>query len=189
MQTNAHDKVRAFIAVDMPTEVRDRIMSVAKDIKSDSIKVVGVDQIHITLFFLGYLDSAQIDSVKGIMSGLSYRKFEVSLSGVGTFSIKRPRVIFAEIHNGAKELNDIYEMMSDRLSRTAKLDERGFAPHVTIARLKRFDGGTIDAAKAFIDKYDSCEFGSFVCNEVKLKRSILTKNGALHSDMYIKELS
>ena len=180
--------IRAFIAVDLPQEIKDGIISAAKGIKAGGIKAVSADQIHITLFFLGYLDKEQIERAKDVISTLNCKKFEVSLTGVGTFDPKRPRVIFAKIDKGAEELNDIYKMMLERLSEIAKLDERGFSPHVTIARLKEFDRGTVDAARDFIDKHEEQEFGSFTCSGIRLKQSVLTKDGAIHSDLYVKEL-
>jgi 2'-5' RNA ligase len=188
MQADANGMTRAFIAVDIPSGIKDSIINVAKRIGADGIKAVGIEQIHITLFFLGYMSLGQIEEVKGILSRLSYGRFGVSLCGVGSFSAERPRVIFARINNGAKELNDIYELLSPMLSKVAKLEERGFSPHVTLARLKRFDRSTIEAANSFISRYKNEDFGDFLCSEVRLKRSVLTSEGAVHSDIYVKGL-
>lgn len=187
MHADADVRIRAFIAVDIPAAVKERIVDTAKGIGSDGIKVVGIDQIHITLFFLGYPDAAQIEGVKSVMAGLSYRKFNVSLVGTGSFS-KRPRVVFAKVKDGARELIGIYDSLYGGLSRITELEERGFSPHATIARLKRFDRGTTEAAREFIDRNGSKEFGSFVCDAVRLKQSVLTKDGAIHSDICVKEL-
>ena len=182
-------KTRAFIAVDIPAQVRELIIKAANDIGTEGVKVVGLDQMHITLAFLGDLGAKQIESIKNIVSSIDQRKFDVSLVGTGTFSIKSPRVIFTKIQKGAEELKMIYESMSDRLSEIVKLGERGFSPHVTIARLKGFDKGAVEVATAFISKYKDYDFGSFTCDSVRLKQSVLAQGGAVHSDLYVKELS
>jgi 2'-5' RNA ligase len=185
---DAHERVRAFIAVDIPAEIKERIAGTAKELGSDGIRVVAADQMHITLFFLGYLDAAQVDSAKAIISDIDSKRFGISLNGMGTFAMKRPRVIFANIRDGAKNLHDIYETVSDRLPAMMKLEREEFTPHLTVARLKRFDSTTTGRARDFIDKYKDTDFGSFECAEVKLKQSVLTDEGAVHSDLYIKRL-
>jgi 2'-5' RNA ligase len=186
---DAHERVRAFIAVDIPSEIRERMARAAEELGSDGIRVVAADQMHITLFFLGYIDEAQVDSAKEVMSGIGSGRFNISLHGMGTFAMKRPRVIFANISSGAKELNDIHERVSSSLPAMMKLEREEFAPHLTVARLKRFDGVTTGRARDFIGKYKDADFGSFECRDIRLKRSVLTEEGAVHSDMYVKELA
>ena len=189
MQPVANERVRAFIAVDIPAEIKEMIVNIAKEMESDGIRVVAADQMHITLFFLGYLDAAQVEAVKVIMSGMDSKRFSISLHGAGTFTIRRPRVIFANIREGAEELDGLYGMVSSRLPTMMKLEKEKFTPHVTVARLSRFDSVTTEKARDFIEKYKDIDFGSFECKEVKLKQSVLTKDGALHSDICVKELS
>jgi 2'-5' RNA ligase len=183
-----HERIRAFIAVDIPTDIKERIVRAAKELESEGIRVVAAEQMHITLFFLGYIDAAQVEATKGIMSSIGSRRFGVSLHGIGTFAIKRPRVIFANIRDGAKELHDIYETVSNGMPALMKLEKEEFTPHLTVARLKRFDSATTGRARDFIESYKDMDFGSFECKEIKLKQSVLTNEGAVHSDIHVKEL-
>jgi 2'-5' RNA ligase len=162
--------------------------NIARESESEGVKAVAADQMHITLFFLGYLDAKQIEAVKGIMSEMESREFGVSLHGAGTFTIRRPRVVFANILYGADELNAIYETISGKLPAMMKLEKEKFTPHVTMLRLKRFDRATTERARDFIERYKDTDFGRFECKEVKLKKSVLTDDGAVHSDIYVKGL-
>ncbi len=188
MQTVASERVRAFIAVDIPDGIREKMAGAAKEIETEGIRAVAADQMHITLFFLGYLDAAQVEAVKEVMSKMDSSEFGVSLHGVGTFTIRRPRVVFANILYGADEFDAMHKMISSRLPAMMKLEKEEFTPHVTILRLKRFDRVTTERARAFIEKHRDADFGNFECREVKLKQSVLTGEGAMHSDLYVKKL-
>jgi len=145
--------------------------------------------LHITMFFLGYLDLGQVEGVKALLSRLSVRRFPVSLGGVGTFDADRPRVVFVNITKGAKELEDIYARLSGGISALRiRMDERGFAPHLTIARVKGFSGREADAVKAFMSEFEGHDFGSFACCSIRLKSSVLTRAGPKYADLFVKEL-
>jgi 2'-5' RNA ligase len=117
------------------------------------------------------------------MSGMHFKKFGVGLEGIGTFTVKSPTVMFARISKGTEELIDIHDRMQEGLSVITRLDDKNFTPHVTIARLKRFDRSTVDEALGFANRYKNIELGGFMCNEIKLKQSVLTGSGAAHSDL------
>ena len=188
MPEAANGRIRAFIAVDIPDGIKERMAKAAKDIESEGIRAVAAEQMHVTLLFLGYLDAKQVEAVKYTMSELDMKEFGVSLHGVGTFTIRRPRVVFANILYGADELGAMYETISSKLPTMLKLEKEEFTPHVTVLRLKRFDRITTERARDFIDRYKDTDFGNFECREVKLKQSMLTSGGAVHSDIYVKRL-
>lgn len=180
--------VRAFIAVDIPADIRERITAVTKEVGAENLRPVGEDQLHVTLEFLGNLDERKVELAKNVVSGVNQKKFDVSLIGVGTFDVKRPRVIFAKIMRGSDELIGLYNMMHEGLSKLTTLEEREFSPHVTIARLKRFDRDAMKSAVDFINRYKDYDFGSFKCDSVRLKSSVLTQTGPVHTDLYVREL-
>lgn len=183
-------KTRAFIAIDLPEDIKSRIMSASKEIESDEIKTVGPEQLHITMFFLGYLDAAQLEAVKAVMSKIQMRSFTVDLRGIGTFDPRSPRVVFVNIMKGSEELKEIYASLFDGISSLhIRMDEREFAPHITIARLKRFSSKETGAVKALTERYSDHEFGSFVCRSIKLKQSVLSREGASYADLLVKEFN
>lgn len=180
--------VRAFIAVDIPMSIKERVIAAEKELGTDGFRLVGADQMHVTLAFLGNISEKQVESAKMVVSGVTHSKFNISFVGAGTFDVKRPRVVFAEITKGADGLIELYGIMREGLSKITRLEERWFSPHVTIARLKRFDRTTAAQAVDFINKYKDYDFGSFECDAVRLKSSVLSQAAPVHADLLVKEL-
>ena len=142
-------KIRAFIAIDIPADIKSKIIELSKGLNSSGIKPVGPEQLHITLFFLGYVDAEQIASVKLALSKMQVRSFSVDLNGIGTFDPRNPRIVFINIAKGSEELKKIYADLSGDISALRiRMDERAFAPHITIARLKRSAGEEVRAVNA-----------------------------------------
>lgn len=185
-----NEKTRAFIAVDLPEEIKSKILETSSTLDPVALRAVGSDQLHITLFFLDNVDGRQIDGVKSALSKLDERRFEVSLGGVGTFDISRPRVLFANVTKGYENLLGVYSrLFGDLEVLRIKMEDREFSPHVTIARLKHAGPKEIGAARKAVEDFARKEFGGFVCSSIKLKRSELTSKGPIYTDLFVKELT
>jgi 2'-5' RNA ligase len=183
-------KTRAFIAIDLPQDIRSRIAEISKSLDSSGIKVVGPEQLHITMFFLGYVDAGQLEAVKLAISDVSMRSFSVDLKGIGTFDARSPRVVFVDIAEGSEGLKEIYAHLFEGISALRiKTDEREFTPHITIARLKRFTSRETGAVNALVEKYPDYDFGAFLCTSIKLKKSVLARSGPEYTDIFVKELT
>ena len=180
-------KTRAFIAVDIPSEIKAGIADASKELSSEGIKAVGNEQLHITLFFLGYLDEKQLEETKKALDRIQERQFGIDLKGIGTFG---NRVVFVNITKGAEELNAVYSGLFEAIAALgARMERREFAPHLTIARLKRFTKKETGIVKALVKKYPDRDFGSFVCTSIKLKQSALSREGPAYTDLFVKELA
>jgi 2'-5' RNA ligase len=93
--------IRAFIAVDLPPELRERLASVAEDLKAQMSSVpvrwVPPENMHLTLKFLGDVSLANLDVLKDILQGEAADRdvMAVSLGELGAFpKMRRPRVIW-----------------------------------------------------------------------------------------------
>ncbi len=176
-------KIRAFVAIDIPEELKDSLLSINLDRKM--FRMVSRDNLHITLFFLGNITSRQIEIVEGIIGRLLLSPFRISIVGIDVFTRSRPRVIYAKIAEGAQALSGLYNAMKGEIGACCKIEEREFVPHLTIARAKGIKRGGFEV----IEKYSEKEFGAFECREIKLKRSVLSSSGPTYSDLFVKELS
>jgi 2'-5' RNA ligase len=182
-----NERFRTFLCVDLPLEVKEKIISLRGQFASKGLRFVSEDNMHITLMFLGDMGKGELEKVKGAMDKLEHDSFVFSVKGISAFSPDRPRVIFAKIEEGVPGLKDIYGQLAARIAGSGiKTDSREYAPHITMARVvaacnrKELIGA--------ISKHSATDFGSGTCNEVKLKRSILAKSGPIHSDLYIRRL-
>jgi RNA 2',3'-cyclic 3'-phosphodiesterase len=90
------------------------------------------DQIHLTLAFLGEVDDSRRRAVLDAAK-FRARPFELVIDRTGAF--RRAGVAWAGPSESPKELLDLQARIQSRLrERGFALDERPFAPHVTLAR-------------------------------------------------------
>ncbi len=126
---------RLFTAVEIPEPLRMRLALVRGPL--DGAKWVAPENMHITLRFAGDMDGRTADEFADLLADVSVAPFTVRIAGTGAFGGRDPRVLWARVEAGP-ELDALYRA-SERAARSAGLepDPRNFAPHVTLARLRR----------------------------------------------------
>src|SRR5262249_37001440 len=79
--------MRVFIAVDLPGEVREQLGQIQRELEplSGKARWVAPASIHITLKFLGEIPDKQIEAIDTALTGLTWKAFTVTVSGVGFF--------------------------------------------------------------------------------------------------------
>ena len=112
--------------------------------------------------------------------------FEYKLKGVGQFN--KFSVIWVKLIGDIQFLQDIKNTTEDLLAERLYIqkDRRTqFKPHLTIGRLKKdkINYQTFSALKNLITENKNLEFGPFIVDQVKLKKSVLTPKGPLYSDL------
>lgn len=167
--------MRVFAAIDLPVDIRESISEKAAEFKIKGITIVDKEVLHITLHFFGEMEEHDARRIEKTMKDLHADNFEVSIKGLSLFSPARPRVIFANVNDGSKEVTDLHKQLNGALGLQ---DKEAYIPHVTLARIRRiFDTGEITAR---IRKYSDYDFGSFTATSMALKRSTLTSDGPIH---------
>lgn len=161
--------MRAFIAIELPKEVRNRLADLLGDLTVDfrAVKWMRPDQIHITLKFFGELPESALSSVEVAVAEVCRRvhPFPVSVRGTGAFgSGDRIRVLWVGIEDSTGELARLQGAIETRLEPIGFPGEgRPFRPHLTLGRLREparipplakalrqraaFDGGTFSALR------------------------------------------
>lgn len=173
-------EVRAFIAVDMPRDLRKKLFTIGNEVQEPGVKPVGLDNIHITLKFLGDCKWDRISQVREALSQVRHAPFSVHIEGVGCFpNPDYVKVLWAGCRS--KELPLLGAQVGSALERYFPKEE--FSPHVTFARVKRnLDFGP------FLSHYKNEKFGSFKVESFSLKQSQLTKAGPVYSDIEVYPL-
>lgn len=133
-------KRRIFISIDLPNKIKDYIQSIQSSIDNNYYRLVDPENLHITLFFLGYLTENEILKVQITVnkSVSNINHFSAYISDVLFLpSTKNPRIISLNIIS-KERLVKLYDILQDELSgyNFIKLENRKFKPHITIARLK-----------------------------------------------------
>ena len=134
---------RLFIAVDIPEFIKDDIYNFAGALLKEEkqIKLVPAPNIHITLKFLGNINTGKINKIEKSIKKTAdaFRRFKYEINGkINAFpNLNNARVVFLEIGNGGREISEIYNELENNLSRVKiRKDKRKFFPHITIARIK-----------------------------------------------------
>jgi 2'-5' RNA ligase len=183
----SQERVRSFIAVDLDEpSIRERIIKAQRGLEETraQLKLVDPDIMHLTLRFLGEIPQPTVEQVKNAMDGLHFPAFEVEFSGLGAFpSLKRINVVWVGIRRGQEQLEEIFRQLEPKLRQIGlPPDNKGFSPHLTIARVK--SGLNKDALAACVSSMVDQEFGKIPVRAVRLKKSTLTPKGPIYTTMH-----
>lgn len=147
--------IRAFLAVELPPDLRSALSAVQQDLKRRLERVVDRHariswvqpaSMHLTVRFLGDTPEDVIDSLHTTVAqaAAGHRMIRVPFSRLGTFPrLQQPRVLWAgppeswEQGNEGERLQALYRTVEEGC-RTAGLaaELRPFSPHLTLARIK-----------------------------------------------------
>ena len=168
--------MRLFIAVEIPDDLKKKLGSLRGGIPG--ARWVPPDQIHLTLAFLGEVEEAVAEQLKGELSRIKIPPFGLCFAGTGCFpDRRRPRVLWVGL-NPEPRLNALAaKVHAAVLSCGIPQEERPFSPHITLARLKQ---PSIREVEAFFDQHRKLKFPPFPVQEFILYQSRLTSQGAEH---------
>jgi len=174
--------MRCFIAIDIPEEIREKIYEINKFLKGVKHKPVAKENLHLTLKFLGEIDDHKVNFVIDKMKSLKIKKFRASLGSIGFFPNQDfVRVLWIGLEP-CSLIKTIHEEIDKVLKPYFKEDKR-FESHITISRIKNVKD------KKIWEKIKKIKIeANFDVEEIKLKRSILKKEGPEYHDIYIFKL-
>lgn len=181
------DTIRSFIAVELPDDVLSAVGRVQEHLKSYGFRAKWVRpaNIHITLKFLGDIDSGTIDAVASAMVSAAegYAPISLAAKGIGVFpSIKRPRVLWAGLSGEVNLLIDLQRKLDDWLGDIGFAKERrSFKGHLTLGRFKARVNST-EIMRA-LREFEDFETQSFMARELILFKSELRPSGAVYSKL------
>jgi 2'-5' RNA ligase len=131
--------VRLFIAVPLPPELTDRAAALLPA-ALPALKRVRPELMHVTLAFLGWIADEQLDTVieaaRTAVGG--QHAFDLVFAGAGRFPpTGRAKIVWLGIGEGIGPLGDLADAVAAELRRREiKFDDRPFAPHLTLARVR-----------------------------------------------------
>jgi RNA 2',3'-cyclic 3'-phosphodiesterase len=168
---------RLFIAIDLPEEVKEAVAAIAgRDLPG--ARRVPVEQLHLTLRFIGDADEEMFRSIKGVLGDVKSAPFSLALKGVGHFPPGRhPRVFWVGVEE-SEPLSGLQKGVELALIGAGiAAEDRGFSPHITLARLRETPA---DKVIALEEKHRQFSAGPFPVAEFYLYSSTLTREGAIH---------
>lgn len=166
--------LRLFVAIEPPLPVREALASLkAHPLWPRQARPVEVENVHLTLLFLGECSEDELPLYKELLDGARHRYASMLLEAIsfGAFpNVKRARTLWGGVAGQLEPLLALQGSIEAALSDTPS--EHRFVPHLTVGRLKQPEP-VIKMANALRGE----SFGEWMANEVLLMNSDLTPDG------------
>jgi RNA 2',3'-cyclic 3'-phosphodiesterase len=141
-------RLRLFIALDLPEGWKSAVATAQEELRARiekrldqpvRLRWVRPEGIHLTLKFLGETPASRLDALQHALRQAVPQppRFSLTLGRYGSFVERRPpRVILATVDGDHKALFALVERIETWLAAAGwPRERRGFAPHLTLARL------------------------------------------------------
>ena len=174
--------MRTFVAIEVNN--KDVLNSIHKIQTELNIKAKPVElhNMHFTVQFLGEVSEETIGKISDALNSIEFSAFSISFASIGVFPKPNfPRVIWIGTNDGVNELEELAEMIRSKLLDIGFSPDKKFKPHVTIFRVKN----KIEDLPSKLEKFSSCSFGKQLISEIKLKKSELTYQGPIYTDLLV----
>ncbi len=176
--------MRLFTGIDLPDDVInvfERLL--ARFRPAAHMKWSPAYNLHITARFIGEWPESKLDILRSALGTVAPRPpIKVDLRGLGWFpSARRPRVFWAGVDSGP-DLPQLARDIDEALVPIGiKPDERDFAPHLTLARIKQ--AVPLDKLHGIIERMESTDFASFLADRFYLYRSQPGAAGSIYTKL------
>ncbi len=191
------EQIRSFIAIELPDELKaglDRLQDSLKSGGQRGVKWVNPYSIHLTLKFLGDIETDRTDAIVRAMeaSVQGIPPFRLEVKDLGVFpNLRRAQVIWAGVSGEVDRLSQLQQRLESNLTPLGFTAEtRRFTPHLTLARLRnqaslaeRQNMGQLISNTRFDTAY------SIEVKAINLMRSQLTREGAIYHRISSVELN
>ncbi len=180
--------MRLFTAITLPEHVRGELAAIQP--RHPDINLTPESQLHLTLRYIGETDKVKTRRVIKALSHVTFRPFDITIRGTGSFRGDGPPAIFWAGVPYHAILLELYESIQEELHRTGvPYENRTFNPHVTLGRVrKRRKGETSspdtesfhNVQRAFLTGEPSLYKTTFHVDRFRLYQSRLHSGGAIH---------
>jgi 2'-5' RNA ligase len=183
--------VRSFIAIELPPTLIEPMQKEAtllqEMLSGQPVRWVPVENIHLTLKFLGDVSERNIPMITEILEAeaSNHCQFEISVGGFGVFpNYSRPRVIWVGVE-GPDELLNLQRRIDLETTRLGYAPgQREFSPHLTFGRISRNAApGQVRKISDLLRKHKLGFLGAARITQVNLYKSVLGPDGAVYSKM------
>jgi 2'-5' RNA ligase len=189
------EQIRSFIAIELPTELKQELARLESQLKAGNqpwVKWVKPDSIHLTLKFLGNIDTDTTATITRAIkeSARGIEPFRLEVKELGVFpNLKRVRVAWVGISGQVDKLSLLQKRLESQLTPLGfTAESRPFTPHLTLARLS--ERASPDEQQGFgrLIASTSFEGGDIEVKEISLMKSQLTRAGAIYTRISQVEL-
>ena len=177
---------RMFCAIELPEEVRrqleEHIVKLRKAVPDVAASWSRVENIHLTLKFFGNvaLDRIPTISAAAARAVAEFSTFPIGIGNTGVFpKPSRPQVLWIGVSDPSGRLSALQARLENECaSEGFPKEDRAYRPHLTIARVRRPEGG-----RRLADAHLQMNFPTIdiKLNELILFRSELSPKGSKYT--------
>lgn len=191
--------IRAFIAVEIPAELRQQIAQLERDLQQRSgdgarraVRWVAAENMHLTLKFLGDVSTSSVEGIARMLRSEAARckPFAIRVHGLGCFpNARRPRVLWTGV-DAPQTLFALQRTIEGGAHQLGyPLEERPFSPHLTLGRVAQ-NATPADVARLAqaLEGLTVGELGRMQVDCVHLYQSDLQPGGAVYTSLYCAAL-
>ena len=172
--------IRCFLAIAIPEAVADEIDDIQDGLRGANW--VPAENLHLTLVFLGDQDRHALADLDAQLSALSAPGFELTLTGLGSFGGREPRLVFANVSD-SESLRRL-QAKTEGAARDSgiEVENRRYTPHVTLARWRRGEVRA-EARRDYVEARNLFRSSPFRVEAFHLYRSELSRYGPSYEIM------
>lgn len=167
---------RLFFGLEIPAQIKARLLKARAAVSG--AKWQSVEQMHITLLFLGDVEEECLSSVCEVAHHIPLAPFEPSVAGLGSFGQScAPRNLWAGVEPVAPvaSLHSAIKGQMESLGLTT--ESRAFRSHITLSRFRRQPG----SVQSLLAEYEGTVFGSFEVDQFVLFESEQGAAGSVYT--------
>jgi 2'-5' RNA ligase len=179
--------LRLFVALDPPDAVRRRLAAIQGELRgaagrsADEVRWVRVEDVHLTLQFLGAVPEERLPAVTAAVAAVaaaSPQQLHLEVRGAGAFpSARRARVLWAGVTGEVAPLASVATELGRQLAPLGfPPEERAFSPHLTLGRSR--DQRGLPGLAAALARCGEGVSARWAVTELVLYRSHLSPQGA-----------
>ena len=187
-------EIRSFLAFELPLEIKNIVARVSEELRQSTLaaKWVKVDNIHLTVVFMGNVREDEIPAIgEGVQEVCgTFGPFDASLKGRDCFPDKRkPRVLWLGLDGDLERMSLFRDALQKHLKAFGiKEEKRKFRPHLTLARFRK--PRRIDVKEdESLSKYEDLSSPVCMLGELILFKSDLKPSGAEYTKLQVWPLS
>ena len=173
--------LRLFIAIECPEEVKAELEQSAALIRRACTRGTFSrrENFHLTLVFLGQVPASRVAEITAAMDACAVPPFRITIGHMGRFKRNDGDILWRQI-SAEDSLTVLQGNLSTRLREKGfPLEDRGFRPHLTMARravLK--EGGKLAELSAEMPEL------TYVAGGMTLMRSELLRDGPVYTPVF-----
>jgi len=185
--------IRTFIAIDLSDEHRAALDRVQMQFKAERasryVRWVAPSSIHLTLKFLGDVETAQMPALFQAVTDacVGIAPFTLQVSGAGAFpNTRRPNVVWVGVQGEVERATVLAKKIKEACAALGfPREDRAFSPHLTLGRVKReTSSNDRRLVGEMIEQANVGDLGEIHVAQVNVIKSELRMTGSIYTRLH-----